>query len=41
MVNGQMIGQLASLVDASRLALSLLNDGQIDSVTLPSGTIVK
>lgn len=41
MVNGQTIGQLSSLLDASRLALSLLNDGQIDSVALPSGTIVK
>jgi len=41
MINGQTIGRFGALIDASRLALSLLSDGQIDSVQLFSGTIVR
>ena len=40
-IDGQQVGQFGELIDASRLALSLLHDGLIDSVELFSGTIVR
>ena len=40
-LDGQLLGQFGELIDASRLALSLLHDGLVDSVRLFSGTIVK